>query len=155
MIDVGLSKHDRKLIADALACMLSDIYVLYIKTQGFSWNMRGDGSYALQLLFAEQASDYLHTINKLGQRIRSLDFYVPGSIKEYLHHTGLTEHKTHTQDTHDVIRTLLLDNEFLVRRSHDVYDIANTVNDPVTRHLMQDRMRVHAENAWKLRMHIE
>lgn len=155
MLDIGLSKKDRKLVADALSCMLSDSYLLFIKTQGFAWNIKGDHAYSLQLLFLEQSQELMHTIHKLANRIRSLDYHVPNSLREYLHFSGLQENTQHVHEPHDMVRALILDNEFLVRRSQDVYDIANTVNDPVARYLMQDRMRVHSENAWKMRMHIE
>jgi starvation-inducible DNA-binding protein len=155
MIDIGLSKKDRKLIADALMCMLADTYVLLAKTQGHSWNVKGEGAYGLQLMLCDQSAEYLAAINSMAYRIRSLDYYVPSSFKEYLHLAGLSENKAHIQETHDIVKSLVLDNEFLSRRSYDVYDVANTVNDPVTRHLMQERMRIHSENAWKMRMHLE
>lgn len=155
MIDIGLSKKDRKLISDALSCILSDTYIIYVKTQGFSWNVKGEGAYNLQILFMEQANEFLQTINRLARRIRALDEYVPSAIHEYIKLSSLHESKQHIHEPHDMIRMLILDNEFLVRRSHDVYDIANATNDPVTRHLMQERMQLHSENAWKMRMHLE
>lgn len=155
MIDIGLSKKDRKLIADSLSCILSDSYLLYVKTQSFSWNVKGEGAYSLQLLFLDQANEFLHNITRLANRIRALDYYVPGSIQEYMRLSSLHEAKHPIHEPHDMMRALILDNEFLVRRSHEVYDMAGTVNDPVTRHLMQERMHVHSENAWKMRMHLE
>lgn len=155
MLDVGISKKDRKVIADSLSCLLSDSLILYLKIQGYSWNVKGENAYSFQLVLSDHAAELLQAIHKLASRIRALDYFVPTSIKEYIHYTGLNEAKQGEYDVLGMTKVLLLDHEFLVRRACDVYDIANTIHDPVTRGLMQERMRVHSENAWKMRMHLE
>ena len=155
MLDIGISKKDRKVIADSLSCLLSDSFIMYIKLQGCTWNMKGENAYNFQVLFTDQGSELLQGLHKIAYRIRSLDYIVPSSFKEYMHYSGLNEIKQGTHETIDIIKMLILDHEFLVRRAADVYDIANTINDPVTRSLVQERMRIHSENAWKMRMHIE
>ncbi|MDN5508080.1 MAG: DNA starvation/stationary phase protection protein, partial [Pseudomonas sp.] len=40
-IDIGISEEDRKSIVDGLSRLLSDTYVLYLKTHNFHWNVTG------------------------------------------------------------------------------------------------------------------
>ncbi len=155
MIDIGIQKKDRKLIADSLCRMLADSYLLLMKTQGFYWNIRGENAHNLQLLFHENSIDLMGGIHSIAQRIRALDFYVPMTFNDFLQLSSLKEDHHHLHESLDIIRRLIIDNEFLVRRSQEVYEIATASNDPVTRHMMQERMRIHSESAWKMRIHID
>ncbi len=155
MIDIGIQKKDRKLIADSLCRMLADSYLLLIKTQGFYWNVRGETAHNLQLLFHENTVDLMDSIHSIAKRIRALDFYVPMTFSDFLQLSSLKEDHHHLHESPDIIRKLAIDNEFLVRRSQEVYEIATVTNDPVTGHMMQERMRIHSENAWKMRIHID
>ena len=40
-MDIGISKKDRKAIADGLSRLLADTYTLYLKTHHFHWNVEG------------------------------------------------------------------------------------------------------------------
>jgi starvation-inducible DNA-binding protein len=155
MIDIGLPKKERKLLADALCRILSDGYLLYVKTQGFYWNITGEGASSIQTLFQRMADEQIHALHTISKRIRVLGYFVPSTFGDFLHMSGLKEDHHNLHDAHDIIRRLILDNEFAVRQLTEVYELARSLNDPVTYNMIQDRMRIHGENAWQLRIHLE
>ncbi len=56
-IDIGISEEDRKSIVDGLSRLLSDTYVLYLKTHNFHWNVTGPMFRTLHLMFEEQYNE--------------------------------------------------------------------------------------------------
>lgn len=56
-IDIGISEEDRKSIVDGLSRLLSDTYVLYLKTHNFHWNVTGPQFRTLHLMFEEQYNE--------------------------------------------------------------------------------------------------
>ena len=40
-IEIGINEQDRQQIVDGLSHLLSDTYVLYLKTHNFHWNVTG------------------------------------------------------------------------------------------------------------------
>ena len=53
-IGIGIPTAQRQEIADGLARLLADTYVLYGKTHGFHWNVTGPMFNTLHLMFMEQ-----------------------------------------------------------------------------------------------------
>ncbi len=56
-IDIGISKKDRKNIADGLCKLLADTYTLYLKTHNFHWNVTGPMFQTLHLMFETQYTE--------------------------------------------------------------------------------------------------
>ena len=56
-IDIGISKKDRKAIADGLSRLLADTYTLYLKTHNFHWNVEGPMFNTLHLMFETQYTE--------------------------------------------------------------------------------------------------
>jgi len=54
-----------------------------------------------------------------------------------------------------MLRQLVLDNELIVRRLKEVFDVSETNNDGVTADMITKRMEVHSKAAWMLRSHLE
>ncbi|BCQ70876.1 hypothetical protein PEQA60_48660 [Pseudomonas sp. Eqa60] len=79
-IDIGISEEDRKSIVDGLSRLLSDTYVLYLKTHNFHWNVTGPQFRTLHLMFEEQYNELALAVDLIAERIRALGFPAPGPI---------------------------------------------------------------------------
>jgi starvation-inducible DNA-binding protein len=77
-IDIGISEEDRKSIVDGLSRLLSDTYVLYLKTHNFHWNVTGPSFRTLHLMFEEQYNELALAVDSIAERIRALGFPAPG-----------------------------------------------------------------------------
>lgn len=64
-IDIGISEEDRKSIVDGLSRLLSDTYVLYLKTHNFHWNVTGPMFRTLHLMFEEQYNELALAVDSL------------------------------------------------------------------------------------------
>ena len=86
--NTGISKQDRKALADRLGMALSDTYVLYVKTQGFHWNVAGPLFYSLHKLTQAQYEDMFGAIDQLAERIRAIGYPAPASFATGDHTPG-------------------------------------------------------------------
>src|ERR1700748_3579606 len=59
-------------IAEALNGLVSDSYVLYLKTKNFHWHVSGPHFRDYHLLFDEQAEQIFAMIDVLAERVRKL-----------------------------------------------------------------------------------
>lgn len=46
-VNIGMSKDQRKKIADGLSRVLADSYMLYLKTHNYHWNVTGEHFHSL------------------------------------------------------------------------------------------------------------
>lgn len=90
-IDIGISEEDRKSIVDGLSRLLSDTYVLYLKTHNFHWNVTGPSFRTLHLMFEEQYNELALAVDSIAERIRALGFPAPGSYAFYARHSSIKE----------------------------------------------------------------
>ncbi len=155
ILDIGLQKKDRKVITDALSRVLADTFTLYTKTHSFHWNVTGPNFYSLHNFFKELYVDLIEGGDALAERIRTLGYWAPSSFSEFSNLSAVKEETHHIYDASDMLRQLVLDNELLVRRLKEVFDVAEANHDGVTVDLITERMKVHSKAAWMLRSHLE
>jgi starvation-inducible DNA-binding protein len=155
MMDIGLQKKDRKVIADALSRVLADTFTLYTKTHGFHWNVTGPSFYSLHTFFEKLYQDLIEGGDQIAERIRALGYWAPASYSEFSALSAIKEETHHIYDASDMVRQLVLDNELLIRRLKEVFDVAEENSDGVTADMITERMDVHSKAAWMLRSHLE
>jgi len=80
IMDIGLQKKDRKVIADALSHVLADTFMLYAKTHSFHWNVTGPYFHSLHNFFKELYEDLIEGGDTIAERIRALGHWAPGSF---------------------------------------------------------------------------
>lgn len=139
-----------KEMTDALTKVLATSFVLYGKTHSFHWNVTGPLFHSLHVMFEEQYTDMWQALDEIAERIRALDAYAPGTMKEML---ALSELKEQGQipDQEEMIKTLAADNESLCNVLHKAMEKAEENGDTATADLLNGRLHVHEKNAWMLR----
>ncbi|WP_164662997.1 Dps family protein, partial [Pseudomonas viridiflava] len=70
-IEIGINEQDRQQIVDGLSHLLSDTYVLYLKTHNFHWNVTGPMFRPLHLLFEELYTELATAVDSIAERIRA------------------------------------------------------------------------------------
>jgi starvation-inducible DNA-binding protein len=153
-MDIGLKDNARKTVAESLSGVLADSYTLYLKTQNYHWNVTGPNFPQLHELFGAQYGALVPAIDEIAERIRALGQPAPGSYSAY---TKLAEVKeaTGSPSANEMIRTLVADNETLVRRARAAKDLAEGAGDAESGDIMIARMKEHAKAAWMLRAMLE
>jgi len=148
--DSGVSRQDRSALAEKLTEAVADSYLLYVKTQGFHWNVVGPLFYSLHKLTEVQYEDLAEAIDDIAERIRAIGFTAPGSFAQFQQVTSIKE-ETGSVTAEEMIRQLAEDNETCSRNLRNAAAAAEAVEDVNTADLLTARIGQHEENTWMLR----
>ena len=149
-IDIGISKKDRKNIADGLSKLLADTYTLYLKTHNFHWNVEGPMFNTLHLMFETQYNELALAVDAIAERIRALGHPAPGSYAAYSKLSSIKE-ETGTPKAEEMIRQLVDGQEAVARTARAVFPSAEKAGDEPTADLLTQRLQIHEKTAWMLR----
>ena len=152
-VDLGLGANVRKKVADGLAEVLADHYLLALKTQNFHWNVTGPNFQGLHTLFGTQYAALHIAIDELAERIRTLGFPAPGGFAVYSKLASLKEAKG-GESWQEMCGQLAADNDALVRACRQLGDLADESGDTETGDMMNGRKEEMAKAAWMLRAHV-
>ena len=149
-INIGIDDAARQEIAKGLSVVLSDSYILYLKTHGFHWNVTGPMFQTLHTLFETQYNELALAVDEVAERIRALGEFAPGSFKQF---TGLANigEQDGVPEAKDMIKQLLEGNEAVAASARKVIPIAEEANDQASADLMVQRVQAHEKTAWMLR----
>jgi starvation-inducible DNA-binding protein len=149
-IDIGISKKDRKTVADGLSKLLADTYTLYLKTHNFHWNVEGPMFNTLHLMFETQYNELALAVDAIAERIRALGHPAPGSYAAYAKLSSIKE-ETSVPKAEEMIRQLVDGQEAVARTARAVFPAAEKAGDEPTADLLTQRMQIHEKTAWMLR----
>ena len=153
-IEIGINEQDRAEIVEGLSRLLSDTYVLYLKTHNFHWNVTGPMFRTLHLLFEEQYTELATAVDSVAERIRALGFPAPGTYSTYARLSSIQEEPGVPAAT-DMIQQLVEGQEAVVRTARELFPLLEKVSDEPTADLLTQRMQVHEKAAWMLRSLLE
>ncbi|ROQ49998.1 starvation-inducible DNA-binding protein [Pseudomonas putida] len=149
-IDIGISEEDRKSIVDGLSHLLSDTYVLYLKTHNFHWNVTGPMFNTLHLMFEGQYNELALAVDAIAERIRALGFPAPGTYSTYAKLSSIKE-EPGVPAAEEMIKQLVDGQEAVVRTARSLFPLLDKVSDEPTADLLTQRMQAHEKTAWMLR----
>jgi len=149
-VKTGIQNADRKAVADAVGRALADTYALYLKTQGFHWNVVGSHFYGLHKLTEAQYEELGGAIDGIAERIRALGYPAPASFSQF---SALTQIKDAdgTQSGEVMIKALIEDHESVSRSFRETIELAEGASDAVTADLLTRRLHEHEKAVWMLR----
>lgn len=153
-MDIGIAEKDRKKIAEGLSRLLADTYTLYLKTHYFHWNVTGPMFNTLHLMFEAQYNELALAVDLIAERIRSLDFYAPGTYRDFAKLTSIKESET-VPKASDMIRELVSGHEAVVRTARSIFPIVEKASDEASADLLTQRLQLHEKTAWMLRSLLE
>ncbi|ROH87954.1 DNA starvation/stationary phase protection protein [Pseudomethylobacillus aquaticus] len=153
-MDIGINEKDRKKIAEGLSHLLADTYTLYLKTHYFHWNVTGPMFNTLHLMFEAQYTELALAVDLVAERIRSLDFYAPGTYRDFVKLASIKESES-VPKAEDMIRELVAGHKAVVRTARSVFPAAEKAADEATADLLTQRLQLHEKTAWMLRSLLE
>lgn len=148
--DLGISETDLKSVNQALATVLSDTFTLFVKTQGYHWNVTGPHFRSLHLLLEEQYIELHDAADLLAERMRALGATAPGSFAEFSELATVKDHVP-TDDADTMVKNLVKDNETVIKIIRPLVDVAEDAKDTATADLFNARLAAHEKAAWMLR----
>ncbi len=149
-INTGIAADDREQIAAGLSRLLADSYTLYLKTHNYHWNVEGPQFNTLHQMFEQQYTELATAVDEIAERIRALGIKAPGSYSAFARLTSVDE-ASGDESAEDMVRSLAIGQETLVRTAREAFPAADAANDEPTADLLTQRMQIHEKNAWMLR----
>lgn len=149
-IESGIERKDREQLAQKLSKSLADTYTLYMKTQGFHWNVAGPLFYSLHKMTEEQYQDLFEAGDEIAERIRAIGFPAPASYTQFSQLTDIKE-STSVPTAEEMVQQLAQDNEICARYMREAALEADKVDDIFTHDMLTARIGQHEENTWMLR----
>jgi len=151
---VTLGEATRQKIAQYLAHLLADTYVLYVKTQNFHWNVTDPRFFSLHKLFEEQYEALAEAIDVIAERIRALQHKTPASLKQFLELSCLDEAGPDLT-ANAMLEQLIQDHESIANHLRPWIPESQHLKDEGTGDLLIERLRFHEKTAWMLRSHFQ
>ena len=124
--------------------------MLFVKTQGYHWNVVGPLFQPLHEMTEKQYRDLFEAIDVIAERIRALGQIAPFSTADMISHASLNEEDT-ARSAEGMVEQLISDNEAIARRLRETAALAAKYGDGATEDLMNARMAKHEEAIWMLR----
>ncbi len=153
-MDIGIGDNARKEISDQLAKVLADSYLLYLKTHGYHWNVKGPHFAQLHELFGEQYNDIWTAIDEIAERIRALGHDAPGSYAA-MAKLATVEEREDVPNASGMLQDLVKGNEALLRTLRSAMPSMQDGGDEASFDLMVERLSAHEKASWMLRSHLE
>jgi len=139
-----------KATAEALARVLGDTFVLYMKAHNFHWNVEGARFMALHEMFEGHYTDYAEAMDDLAERIRALGEYAPGTTAEMLDNASVRE-TANRLSADEMLRDTVADFETIGSTIRAAIDVAEDHGDDVTAGMLADRLEYHEKQAWMMK----
>ena len=143
---VAMAKH--------LALILSDTYVLMVKTHGYHWNVTGPEFASLHAFFGAQYEALFEACDEIAERIRSLGMMPDGSMDSFLQNTVIKEAGTKPMTSTAMLKDLLESHKLIRGRLEEAEQLADDIDDLVTQDMMVGRLAYHDKTMWMIRSHI-
>lgn len=153
-INIGISELNRQRITKGLSVLLADSYTLYLMTHNFHWNVTGPQFNSLHNMFMAQYTEQWNALDIIAERIRSLGFPAPGTYKEFVKLTTITEVEG-VPKANEMIRHLVNAHEAVARTARNLFPVVDEANDQPTADVLTQRLDVHEKTAWMLRSLLE
>lgn len=148
--EIGLKSADLKEINTGLAQAVAETFTLYVKTQGYHWNVVGPRFHSLHEMFEEQYVELRAAADELAERMRALGAVAPGSFKEFQELASIKDYEP-ADDADAMVKNLADDHEALARVLRPLVDVADEAGDAATSDLITARLAAHEKTAWMLR----
>lgn len=142
-------------VVESLIDVLSDTYVLAVKTHGYHWNVTGPFFTQLHELFSKQYEAMIEAADDIAERIRALDVPAPGGMKTFLSNSAVKEASGEPLTDEEMVTDLLHSHETLRDRVQKAAEIAGEADDLGTEDLLVGRLREHDKMIWMLRAQLD
>lgn len=146
-----VKNNSNRQMAQHLVGVLSDTYLLMIKTHGFHWNVTGPLFPQLHTFFETQYNELFLAADEIAERIRALNSFAPGSTEEFKTATTLKETPTQVPSANAMLKDLLKCNEQVRDRIEQARSFADEIEDRTTEDLMNGRRAAHDKAIWMIR----
>ena len=152
--NIGMVPNNRDAVAKLLNILLSDEYILLVKTKNYHWNVTGMNFNDLHLFFDKQYSELLEIVDDTAERVRALGNFSFGTMKAFIEYARIKEHIGEIPAEKVMIKNLLEDHETIIKLIRTDIDKTVEFMDAGTNNFLCDLIEKHEKMAWMLRSYL-
>lgn len=153
--NIGIVANNREAVAKILNTLLSDEYLLYVKTQNYHWNVTGLMFNDLHLFFGKQYGELACFVDMIAERVRAVGGRAFGTMDEFIKYSRLKEQADTVPSDKEMLRNLLNDHETIISALRtDIDSCMNQYQDDGTANFLTELITKHEKMAWMLRSYI-
>jgi starvation-inducible DNA-binding protein len=149
----GVSNLSAKASADisaALKALLSDVFVLYLKTKNFHWHMSGPHFRDYHLLLDEQSDQIFAMTDPVAERARKIGGTTLRSIGDIARLQRIPDNDADFVDAQDMLAELREDNLQLSAEMREVHKTCDSYGDVATASLLENWIDETERRTWFL-----
>lgn len=146
--DLGHEAGER--VAEAINPLIADALALYIKTKNYHWHLAGRHFRDYHLLFDDQATQILATVDPLAERVRKLG---GATLRSVGHVAQLQKVKDDDRDfvePREMLEELMNENKAMAQRMRAAHSVCDEVRDVATASLLEEFIDQTEERTWFL-----
>lgn len=136
-------------IAQSLQYVLSDTFMLYLKTHTYHWNVEGPQFFEFHKLFEEQYTDMWHAVDKIAERTRSIGERAP--LSHNIVEMSTIPSKINPISSKDMLKDLALSQSHLLNTLKSALSYVQDAEDEATADLLIKRISAHEKQLWMLK----
>jgi starvation-inducible DNA-binding protein len=138
------------MLVDNLKVLLGSTFAFYVKIHGFHFNIEGDNFPQYHKFLGDFYAEVYNSIDPIGEYIRTLDSYAPGSLSRYAELT-IIEDQTKIPRPNLMFAELLSDNEKMIDLLNACFSSAEEENKQGIANFIAERLDAQAKHGWMLR----
>jgi len=137
-------------LGDAVKVAMADTFAMYLKTHNYHWNVEGEDFFEYHKFFNKLYNELWEAVDVLGEEIRGLNEYAPGSFSRFSELSSI-EDATTVPDGVTMAANLLKDNDTVIASLMNAFKLAEAADKVGLSNKLQDRIDVHTKHGWMLR----
>ncbi len=137
-------------ISSELRNLLSDVFVLYLKTKNFHWHMTGRHFRDYHLLLDQQSEEIFGMTDEIAERVRKIGGITLRSIADISKYQRLKDNDQDYVSPRDMLVELCADNQNLVRFMRATHEVCDRHNDVATAGMLENWIDQAERRTWFL-----
>lgn len=138
------------MLKDNLKVLLGTTFVEYTKIHGFHFNVEGSNFPQYHEFLNQYYSEVYESIDTIGEFIRSLDTYTPGTLSKMLE-LSVVEEQSKIPRAELMFVELLADAEIIIELVKTLFDEAESERKQDIANYMADLQNLYSKRRWMLR----
>lgn len=150
-VNIGLDRKDMDQTVAVLNDVLANYGVLSTKVKNYHWNVVGIHFMTLHKFFEALYDDLGEEMDEVAERIRTLGANPLGSMAAFIKAASLKEETRTGLSDQEMLKSILADEEALIRQLREGIDKADTLGDDGSADFMTGLLEAREKNAWMVR----
>ena len=138
------------MLADNLKVLLGSTFAFYVKIHGFHFNIEGDNFPQYHEFLGDFYTDVYGSIDPIGEYIRTLDSYTPGSLTRYAELT-IIQDQLKIPRAELMFAELFEDNSKMIELLNHCFASATQENKQGIANFIAERLDAHEKHQWMIR----